>query len=131
MTSKQKVKVQVRLYAEDVAVLKAAAEREGGNWQDRARAFIHGGVTGDPPRNLYAWKFFVPSHTYVPLPDDPTAAFKGCLGVAIAADENAARQIIRSAAQALGWDARWLVPGCATVARLDVASPGLICYSME
>jgi hypothetical protein len=130
-SNKKRVKVQLRLYEADVVALKAAAEREGGNWHDRVRAFVHGGVTGDAPHNLYAWKFIVPSHTPVPLPDDPSTLFKGCLGVAIASDENAGREIVRNAARSMAWDARWLVPGCATVVRLDVTAPGLICYSME
>lgn len=128
--STKRVKVQIHLLETDVAALKATAARAGDNWQDRVRALVHGGVTGDAPHDLYAWKFIVPSHTYVPLPEDPATRFKGCLGVAVAATEGAAREIVRSAARAMGWDARWLVQGCATVVRLDVTAPGLICYSM-
>jgi hypothetical protein len=127
---RKRVRVQIHLLEADVTVLKSAAARVGDNWQDRVRALIHSGVTGDAPHDLYAWKFIVPSHTPVPLPDDSTVRFKGCLGVAVAPTENAAREIVRNAARAMGWDARWLVQGCATVVRLDVTSPGLICYSM-
>jgi hypothetical protein len=50
------------------------------------------------------WKFVVPGDRFYALPSDPDFAYKGCIAVAVAESEDAARAIIA----ADGDDARWL-----------------------
>lgn len=76
---------------------------------------------------FYAWKFVVPSGTWAVDPEDPSLSHQGCLAVAVAPDEEAARKQLALYAREFGFDSRWL--RAAKVSRLDLTGPATLCWA--
>jgi len=76
------------------------------------------------------WKFLVAADRYVPLPDDASFAFKGCLAVAAAANEWEAKELIKRYGTEFGMDTRWLVVATVIKLGMDATAPGVIAMAM-
>lgn len=62
------------------------------------------------------YKFIIPSHTFVPLPSNPSISVKGCLAVVLAETEEQARAIVGKDSED---DVRWLEVARVIVFELD------------
>lgn len=81
---------------------------------------------------FYAWKFLIPPGELSSLPDEPDVAFGGIVAVAVAADAETARAVLRENARLTGKDARWLDCPCKTVKqpiRMPLDGPGTLVWA--
>lgn len=57
---------------------------------------------------LICWKFVISDSEYVPHPEHPELAFRGCTAAVIASDEVEARTVAKAWAEENGCDPRWI-----------------------
>jgi len=74
------------------------------------------------------FKFLVPDDRDYPLHDGSGVSARGCVAVALAADVDAAREVVAEAASLAGRDVRWLAVAIVTEVPLD--RPRLVAISM-
>jgi hypothetical protein len=77
---------------------------------------------------LYAWKFIVPTDRFYPMPDPKDGEFRGCVAVALAEDEAAARARLLTYGEEFGVDMRWIQ--IARVTRLNADRPGTLVVAL-
>jgi len=74
------------------------------------------------------WKFLVPDDRNYPLPDGSGVSASGCVAVALAESEAAAKKIIEETAALVGSNVRWL--SIAVVTEIPLDKPRLVAVSM-
>lgn len=77
---------------------------------------------------MKAYKFIIPGDRFYEDVDNPDLAWKGCLAVALAENEEQARSLLRKFAAERGYDVRWLKS--AQVHVIDIFGPAALAIAM-
>ena len=78
--------------------------------------------------SISVWKFRIPKDDIRELPDGSGLGFSGCVAVALAGSEAAAREILARYGSEMSYDTRWLEVATVTNLRADI--PATLAFTM-
>ena len=110
------IKVNARLFTEDVKALKQRAKAAGEiEWHPLLRKLVHEAL------RLHAWKFSLSGEKFHSIPGCATLEASGILAIVVEVSEEAARARLTTYAAEFGLDSRWLA--IAKVTRIPIDKP--------